>query len=117
MTHYASFDAGRGIDRTDVLTDAATLRRLQGEANSLPSSPNARYYYYCPFDDGSYFRVAFVYELGAARTLYVDPMGCQGVSLSYGGEWVRWSLPDPRFVNDLQKIEGVPAWGNALAPK
>jgi hypothetical protein len=59
---------------------------------------------FCPFDDGSHYRVRFSYADGSTRTLFAERRGCQGVGLGDDGTWVAWSATDRRFLSDLDVL-------------
>jgi len=102
VTRYGSIEEKSAVEAWVAATDLDAVRRLQQEANSLPRFPGETIF--CPFDEGSHYRVEFVYANGAGLTLFAEIRGCRGVGPTYDGHWTNWSAIDHRFLDDLERI-------------
>jgi len=102
VTRYGSIEEKSAVESWVVVSDPEAVRNLQQEANSLPRFP--RETIFCPFDEGSHYRVEFVYANGAGLTLFAEIRGCRGVGPAYNGHWTNWSAIDHRFLDDLERV-------------
>jgi hypothetical protein len=90
-------------DRAITVTSPPLVQNLLSDVNRLPKYPTVKMY--CPFDDGSYYEVRFMFASGDTKALRVDQQGCQGVAFADSPDrLVAWSANDPRLLNDLDNL-------------
>ena len=81
------------------IKDATVISRLVRELNALKPFPGG---IYCPFDDGSYFALAFTYARGASASVKLEAGGCGEVFVGGSAQPVAWTLTSPTFLDTLR---------------
>jgi hypothetical protein len=82
-------------------SDPAAIRDLVHKLNALPAFPGG---IYCPFDDGSYFALAFAYARGTSTTVKVEARGCGEVFVGGSTQPAAWTATSPAFLDSLRGL-------------
>ena len=88
---------------TFTVTDPISIRQLKDAVNELPAFPSGTVF--CPFDDGSSYRLAFMYEDGSDRDLRLEATGCRGLSVDGSERETAIALNDPQLYALLDELE------------
>jgi len=81
-----------GLKRQVRVTDQKVLENLAMQLDSLPPMPPGGFY--CPNDDGSYYTVRLVYDVGGDESLKISASGCQEVYVNGMSTATAWALPN-----------------------